>query len=125
MAIRRALLPYWNAGPVTVVCGGARGADRLAAREARVLGCEVEEYPADWDRFGKAAGFIRNQEMVDSGADLVIALPGGNGTAHCVQCAKRAGIEVVRVTSDRASTVPQRTPTQGHTNQPSNSDNAS
>lgn len=79
----------------TIVQGGARGADALAKRWAIEMHVPYEEYKADWDKHGKSAGFIRNQEMLDTGIDLVVAFPGGNGTAHTVRNAHRMGIMVV------------------------------
>lgn len=81
---------------LTVIEGGANGADRLAARFANFYqSVEHEPYPADWTKYGKAAGFIRNQQMLDEGKpDLVIAFPGGRGTADMVARARKAGIEV-------------------------------
>lgn len=80
----------------TIVHGGARGVDRMAGQEAQKLGLLVEEHPADWDRHGKSAGFVRNQEMLDTGADLVLAFWDGrsNGTRHTIEIAERAGIPV-------------------------------
>ena len=83
--------------PDVVVCGGARGADTLAIRWA-VRNCkEVQVYSAEWDRYGKSAGAIRNQRMVDLGADLVVAFPGGCGTADCIKKALKAGLVVRQV----------------------------
>ncbi len=48
-----------------IVHGGARGADRIAGNVAKLLNFEVRVYPADWLTNGKAAGPIRNQEMLD------------------------------------------------------------
>lgn len=88
--------------PFIIIQGGAKGADFLA----RVWGkyraiefpVEVVEYPADWKTHGKAAGGIRNQQMLDEGKpDLVVAFPGGVGTADMVLRAKKAGVEVVEV----------------------------
>lgn len=80
-----------------VVHGGARGADALAGDIAgRVLGYEVEVHPADWHKHGRAAGPIRNQEMLDTGIDMVIAFAGGRGTADMVSRATRAGVLVVQ-----------------------------
>lgn len=81
---------------VTVVHGAARGADTLAAMAAKHLGCAVEEHPADWDAHGKAAGHLRNQVMVDLGADVCLAFPtpSSRGTWDCVRRAERAGIPV-------------------------------
>lgn len=69
-----------------IIHGDARGADRLAAQWGRANGAmRVEAYPADWDKYGKGAGPIRNRAMLDRGdPDVVIAFPGGRGTANMV-----------------------------------------
>jgi YspA, cpYpsA-related SLOG family len=87
-----------EAYPITVLIQGeADGADRMAATWAASRRIQVERYPADWRRHGKAAGPIRNQQMLDIGRpDLVIAFPGGHGTADMVRRAIQAGIEVRR-----------------------------
>lgn len=73
--------------------GGAKGADSLAAEYASLNGWGVVERKADWDEHGRAAGPIRNQQMVDwSNAVLCISFPGGVGTADCVKRAVEAGI---------------------------------
>jgi len=80
---------------VTLVHGDCRGADRLAAKVARDWGWKVEPHPADTKRYGSPQAFhVRNQEMVDAGADLLVAFPGGNGTADCTRRARKAGIRV-------------------------------
>lgn len=84
---------------ITIVHGAATGADTLAAEEAERWGVEVEPHPADWTRHGKAAGPIRNQQMLNTGADLVIAFPGGRGTAHMVRIAREAGVPVMEVSA--------------------------
>lgn len=84
-------------GPVTVVHGAARGADALADRVARGFGYEVEAHPADWQQHGRSAGPIRNQQMLGTGIDLVIAFPGGRGTEHMKQIAHAAGVDVYEV----------------------------
>lgn len=55
-----------------------------------------EIFPADWEKYGKRAGPIRNAEMVKAGADLVLAfpLPGGRGTQNTIRLAREAGIPV-------------------------------
>ena len=80
-----------------VVHGGARGADSLAADWCRTFGVPEEPHPADWNLHGKAAGPIRNQAMLEAGADLVIAFPGGAGTADMVGRARSAGVPVLHV----------------------------
>jgi hypothetical protein len=90
-------------GPVTVIEGGARGADTLAAQWAdqfAMLGVTHEAYPADWHRHGKAAGPIRNQRMLDDGKpDVVWAFKdrfdwtlSQGGTEDMVRRAKAANI---------------------------------
>lgn len=79
-----------------VVHGAARGADRIAEQEAQKAGLFVEPHPADWERYGKRAGIVRNLEMLDSGIDLVIAFHDGRstGTQHTIDEARRRGIPV-------------------------------
>lgn len=79
-----------------VVHGAARGADRFAHQEAQKLGLLVEPHPADWERYGKSAGFRRNAEMVSLGADICLAFWNGksNGTKHTIELAEKAGIPV-------------------------------
>lgn len=83
-----------------VISGGATGADALAEEWARANikrrnGVSFHGFKADWKKHGKAAGPIRNQAMIDKGRpDLVLAFPGGRGTADMVERAKAAGIEV-------------------------------
>lgn len=81
-----------------IIHGGAIGADTLAGKYAKENNIFVERYPADWDKYGKVAGPIRNKQMLDEGKpDLVIAFPGGKGTAHMVKIAKEANIKVVEI----------------------------
>jgi len=82
---------------VTLIHGNARGADLLGAEAAEGLGLNIEVHPARWDIYGRGAGPIRNQEMVDSGADLCLAflMPGSTGTADCIRRARKAGIPVI------------------------------
>jgi hypothetical protein len=83
---------------ITIIHGAARGADTLAGLFAKMFGTKVEAYPADWDTHGKAAGPIRNQQMLDEGKpDLVVAFPGGAGTKHMKETAARRGFRVIVV----------------------------
>lgn len=78
-----------------IIVGGAPGADTLAEEWADCFGVRKRVFLANWKAHGKAAGPIRNQRMIDEGRpDLVIAFPGGRGTADMVRRAREAGIEV-------------------------------
>ena len=80
---------------ITVIQGGAKGADFLAKAYALYVGWSVEEYPADWNKYKGGAGHIRNKQMLDEGKpDFVIAFKGGAGTANMVKQAKAQGVEV-------------------------------
>lgn len=81
-------------GEITVISGEARGADTAGRIWATASGHEVERYPADWNTHGKAAGFIRNKQMLDSGVDIAVEFPGGKGTAHMRSLLDKAGVRV-------------------------------
>lgn len=84
-------------GISVIIHGGCRGADQLAAQWVEMTdNCREEVYKPDWS-FGLCAGPIRNQRMLDGKPDLVIAFPGGRGTADMVRRAVRAGVKVLRV----------------------------
>lgn len=81
-----------------IIHGGAPGADMWARTWGHSANLPVFEYAADWRRHGRAAGPIRNQQMIDEGKpNLVVAFPGGRGTADMVKRARAAGIEVREV----------------------------
>lgn len=90
---------YGNFLPaVEIISGMANGADKLAYNWAIINWCRVREFPADWNKYGKSAGPIRNEEMLIKGKpDLVIAFPTSNskGTWHMVKIAKEANIETI------------------------------
>lgn len=79
-----------------LINGAAKGADRHALRWALPRRLLINSYKPDWKTLGKAAGPIRNQMMVEVGKpDLVVAFPGGRGTADMISRAKAAGVSVV------------------------------
>ena len=82
----------------TIIEGGAKGADQLAAIWSDRPGVELERFEADWENQGSFAGPMRNTRMLNEGMpDLVIAFPGGRGTADMVKKARRAGVQVVEI----------------------------
>lgn len=98
---------YWDAKVITatlerhkediktLIHGNARGADSIADNWARSRGVKIIPFPAKWKERGRAAGSIRNTQMLEEGKpDLVIAFPGGRGTENMVNQAIAAGIPV-------------------------------
>jgi YspA, cpYpsA-related SLOG family len=79
---------------LTIVSGGARGADSLGEDIARALNLRTIIHLPDWDTHGKAAGFIRNRDIVRD-ADVVLAFlqpgPATRGTSHTISLARDAG----------------------------------
>lgn len=97
-----------NAKPTKVVTGKCKtGADTFAEDWAFMRGIEFQGYPADWRKLGWAAGPIRNSKMLEAEQpDIVLAFPGGDGTADCVKKAKRLGITVIEVTDTEVVSSP-------------------
>lgn len=79
-----------------VVSGGARGVDTIAVTAAKARGLDTHVYEADWDRYGKSAGFRRNHDIVNL-CDYVIAFWDGvsRGTKHTIDIANKQGKTVV------------------------------
>jgi ABC-type sugar transport system substrate-binding protein len=97
-------------GEVDIVQGSADGVDFAFVEAAYDAGCGVCSFPADWEKHGKRAGPLRNQEMVDAGAEFVIAvhrsLAWSRGTGDLVRRALAAGIPVYLI--DGEDVVPRR-----------------
>ncbi len=81
-----------------IIQGGARGADYHAKTWARQHP-EIERYEskAQWNLYGNAAGLIRNSHMMTWKPDVVLAFPGGSGTADMVRKARAAGVPVIEI----------------------------
>ena len=81
--------------PTVILCGEAKGADSLGKRYAKEHGIPVQSFPAQWDRYGKAAGMIRNNQML-AFADALVAFWDGksHGTENMLDIAANKGIPV-------------------------------
>ena len=87
-----------NPSVLHIIHGAARGADSLAAAWASSRGIAATAYPAKWDIHGRSAGFVRNTQMLQEGQPhLVVAFPGGAGTAMMIRIARSAGVTVKEI----------------------------
>ena len=83
--------------PCVIVEGDAPGADRMAGRWAERHAIDLRVEPADWKTHGRAAGPIRNAKMLEHNPQLVVAFPGGRGTAGMVRLSRDAGVDVAEI----------------------------
>lgn len=100
----RTILNYWEVEKSVkdsgfliseVVCGGANGVDSLGRKWGKNNQIPVKEFLANWNQFGKRAGYLRNEQMAEY-ADALIAVWDGKskGTKHMIELAKHKGLEV-------------------------------
>lgn len=90
-----------NALPVRIISGTARGADQLGEQFAKEENYLLSKFPADWDKYGKSAGYRRNVEMAKFAIDnrnkgFLVAFWDGKskGTKWMIDIAKRYGLDV-------------------------------
>lgn len=84
-----------------IISGTARGADTLGERYAEENGYLIKRFPADWNTYGKSAGYIRNEQMAkyacaDGNTGVLIAFWDGvsRGTMHMINLARKYGLDV-------------------------------
>jgi hypothetical protein len=83
-------------GPLEIITGDATGADAFARGWAQERARKLLEFEADWQLYGRAAGPIRNQRMLDEGRpQIALAFPGGRGTADMMRRCVRADLKVI------------------------------
>ncbi len=81
-----------------IIHGGASGADNLAHEYSIIREVKSVCFPAQWSKFGRAAGPIRNKQMLDiAKPDLVVAFPGGRGTKNMITLANQYNIKTIIV----------------------------
>ena len=106
---------YRRHGAPEIIEGGAPGADTIAAEWAGSSGLVLHHFPADWEQYGKAAGPIRNKQMLVEGKpDLVLAfvnksLLDSRGTANMVGLARMAGVKTYVIEGDNYMEAPDFT----------------
>ena len=93
----------WNI--TQVLSGGARGADTLGEMWASSNSVPLTRYPAQWTSFGKAAGYIRNEEMAKNAEALIAFWDGeSKGTKHMIDTAKKRGLTIHVMRTDQEVT---------------------
>ena len=84
-----------NLNSVEIICGEAKGADTLGKQLAISKGWTVHSFPADWERYGKAAGYRRNEEMAKHAEALIAFWDGkSKGTKHMIDLAQKLKLKV-------------------------------
>jgi hypothetical protein len=80
---------------ITIVSGTANGADKLGEQYANDRGYQIDRYPAEWDKYGKSAGYIRNEKMAEN-ADALIAFwdHKSKGTRHMINIAMSKSLKI-------------------------------
>lgn len=78
-----------------IVSGCARGADSLGEKFAMEHAIPIKKFPADWDKYGKSAGYRRNEQMAIYAEQLIAFWDGkSKGTKHMIDFAKKLGLKV-------------------------------
>ena len=86
--------PQINQDEVTIISGGARGADKLGERFAREYSLLLQIYPAQWDMYGKSAGYRRNQVMAEvSNVAFIFWDSQSKGTEHMINLCRSKNID--------------------------------
>jgi len=89
------LLSKTDDDPITIISGTARGADQTGEVYARIRNLAVEHYPAQWDKYGKSAGYKRNALMADTATHCVVFWDGqSKGSKHMIDLAQAKGLEL-------------------------------
>lgn len=88
-------LKGFDLSEVEIVSGTAKGADQLGEKFAREFGCKLKQFPADWNTYGKKAGYLRNVDMAKY-ADACVCFWDGKsrGTKHMIDIAKKEGLKL-------------------------------
>lgn len=109
--MRAKLRAYWkevipkDAQGIEIVSGTARGADELGEKIAHACQVPCKQFPADWDTFGKAAGYRRNEQMANYADGAIIFWDGkSRGSFHMGQLAIKHGLDLWIVSPDGSHT---------------------
>lgn len=91
----------WIGFASAIVSGGARGADKYGENWAEEQLINIHRYPADWEKYGKRAGPLRNQLMSENAEGLIAIWDGkSRGTCNMIELAKTRGLRVLILRTD-------------------------
>ena len=91
----RLILKGFKRSEMMIISGTARGADRLGEAFANQYNLQLMRMPADWQRYGRRAGYVRNEEMAVQGSALLACWDGrSRGTKHMIDLATRHGLDI-------------------------------
>lgn len=102
--VEKSLMMYFkehklHRADVEIISGTARGADQLGEQFANKYGLKLTKFPADWDKYGKSAGYIRNEEMAKYANEngILFAFWDGKskGTNHMINLAKKYSLNII------------------------------
>lgn len=98
------MLSKTDQSSITVVSGGARGVDKMGESYAKEHGIECIVMNAEWDKYGKSAGYLRNQAMANISTHLIAFWDGkSRGTKHMIDIAKKDGLTICAIDFNGAS----------------------
>lgn len=84
-----------NQFEIEIISGTANGADKLGERFAKENNYKLTQFPADWSKFGKSAGYFRNEEMAKYADALIVFWDGkSKGTKHMIDLAKKYNLKI-------------------------------
>ena len=87
------LFSQYSPEEVTIISGTAMGADQMGERWAKEFGCKLIQCPADWDKYGKQAGYLRNAQMAEMATHCVVFIKDNSkGSMHMVNIAAEKGL---------------------------------
>lgn len=80
---------------IVIISGAARGADSLGEKYANEKGYKIDSHPANWNKYGKSAGYRRNSEMAEIANGVICFWDGkSKGTKHMIDIAKNKGLPI-------------------------------
>ncbi|MDJ0637171.1 MAG: DUF2493 domain-containing protein [Xenococcaceae cyanobacterium MO_188.B29] len=85
----------YSPSQIEIVSGAARGADRLGEKYAQDRNLSLKKFPADWNKYGRGAGYRRNEQMAEYATHAVVFWDGkSKGSQHMIQIAQEQNLNL-------------------------------